>query len=197
MRIIITESQFRDVVVGDIDELSTRKKELYGWGMSHKVYPSLSNPDVLYKVGKIDIVNKWVKTFESNPKIFPIIYKVGDIGIPIKNFNGKVIGHEPSKYVMIEKLDNVRAEKDFEMLDNFFEENSDYSFGMGILDLKDSGNDLYDMGQLMHKLNPTLFRVYIKFLRLIVELQNYKEFPDLHRGQFGYDKKNNLKCLDF
>ena len=197
-KIIITESQLMEVV-SDIDELNTREKELYGYGMSHRVYPSKKNSDVLYKIGEIETVRKWVDVFKSNPKIFPVVYKVGDIKMPLKNFRGEVIKYYPARYVMIEKLDNKRAENDFKLIDKFFDKHhpDGYDFHMSIIDFEDEGDTLSDMGELMFKLDTNLFNVYIKFIKLILELHKIKKYPDLHIGQFGYDKKNNLKCLDF
>ena len=196
MKIIISETQFNQIMTGEVDEIRTKEKDRYGMGMSHKVYPSMKDPDMLYKIGSESVVNEWVDLFKSRPDLFPKVYKIGDIRVPRKNFRGDIIGYIDKKYVAIERLDDKRADLEWGMIDDFFMSKDMDSFLSYIRKWDESGRILGDMADLIFKQKPELFDIYIRFLTLIMGLQGMKEILDLHAEQFGYDKDGNLKCLD-
>ena len=53
-----------------LNEFSTRKKELFGAGVEHKIYPS-SDPNKLYKVGYCDSISLFLKAVNADKKILP------------------------------------------------------------------------------------------------------------------------------
>ena len=171
-------------LVDILKELSTTKKDILGQGLEHNVYPS-KDPNKVIKVGETKYVKKWVEEFKSRPDLFPIIYKTG------------LDKEDPNvMYVVMERLDTEQFEVDFDVLDSILEDgildiikrserNEDY-FNKTVAQIKQQDDEIADF--------------FIKLYNNVVETKQFRSglfsVYDFHRGQFGYDKKGNIKCLD-
>jgi hypothetical protein len=167
-----------------LQELSTTKKDILGQGLEHNVYPS-KDPNKVIKVGETKYVKKWVEEFKSRPDLFPIIYKTG------------LDKDDPSiMYVVMERLDTEQFEVDFDVLDSILED--------GILDIikraersEDYFNKIVDQ---VKQQDEEIADFFIKLYNNVVETKQFRSglfsVYDFHKGQFGYDKKGNIKCLD-
>lgn len=62
-------SLIEKIVKKVLKEVRTQQKGEFNRGMEHRIYPSKSNPNRLFKVGDIGVTH-WVKIFDSNPDIF-------------------------------------------------------------------------------------------------------------------------------
>ena len=111
------------LVKEELKEIRKIEKKRYGQGIEHVIYPSKKHPDRLYKIGDEETVKHWVKIFQSDPKIFPKIFKVGKFSDPRDK---KKIGY----YVEIEKLNTDKAIKEWDQLEDKLEES-------GITDFED------------------------------------------------------------
>ncbi len=189
------ESIFNEVVH------SAKPKEPVGSGTEHVIYPSKRNPNIVYKVGKERTIEKWFDIFKKNPKYFPKVFKVGNI-----NSSDGI-----KKYVALEKLDVGKATDEFKFLEDTllqlgkFVSQHDYSiedvFNTVLTD-SDLDNEITNE---LREFDPKAYKIYIKwvnFLHTVNEIvRNSKtRFKlsriDIHRFNFGYDSKGNLKCLD-
>ena len=83
-----------------LSELLTHEKPLFGKGVFHKIYPSKSNPDRVFKVGKPNVVEEWLNIFKQNPEYFPKVYRTG-------------VFKNGLHYVEVEKLDNQRVKNEW------------------------------------------------------------------------------------
>ncbi len=176
------------------DVLVEADKELIGKGSYHRVYPSKHNPNIVYKVGRTDVLEKWVYIFKENPSLFAKIY--GDIKktkFPIKGFDNKVITMIEMGYVTVEKLDTKKFVKIYNEIDLYFVDNTFQYY----LNRFDFFQDMfYGVGEKINKDNPELFDKYVELLNLITSIYEIKPSADLHKNQFGYDSNGILKCLD-
>lgn len=191
-----------------LKELNFQKKEILGSGGEHKVYSSSKFPDRLFKVGRKKSVEEWIEIFQSNPNLFPIVYKIGQFK---KNEN--------LFFVMIEKLDTKKAIDEWDYLHEKMEE-------LDIIDDDDNGlygTDLYDIyinyggsdgnsvkfkiiEDILEKLknyDNKAFNIFSKWFKLIKDCEKIKEKilgrptrTDAHKYNFGYSKDGKLKCLD-
>jgi len=167
-----------------LQELSTTKKDILGQGFEHNVYPS-KDPNKVIKVGETKYVKKWVEEFKSRPDLFPIIYKTG------------LDKDDPSiMYVVMERLDTEQFEVDFDVLDSILED--------GILDIikrAERSEDYFNkiVNQVKQQ-DEEIADFFIKLYNNVVETKQFRSglfsVYDFHKGQFGYDKKGNIKCLD-
>jgi len=177
-------------LINILDELITRQKDILGQGLEHNVYPS-KDPDKVYKVGETKYVNKWVPIFNSRPDLFPIIYKTGIYK-----------GDKDVTWVKMERLDTEQFEVDFDVLDSIIEDVSNYDGVLGAIKSternKEEWDKLYDN---IKQQDPEIADFYTKLYNNVVQTKRFKsgwfDTYDFHKGQFGYDKNNNVKMLDF
>jgi len=184
----------KQILKETLDELSTKEKDPFGAGCYHRVYTSVKNPNMLYKVGDRDIVEGWVRIFKKYPDMFPKVYRV----FPFKK--------NPNYWVVeIEKLDRDRAEKEFKELDDFV-----YNCELTYKGLVIRFSRIYLEGYLSTVINnikthgveglqkyiPLLekWADYLDRLAKILEVEN--DYPDFHEGNFAYDSNNNIKAID-
>jgi hypothetical protein len=199
-----------------------RSRKEMGAGVEHKVFPSTTDPNIVYKLGTKTSIDSWVNEFRRDPSIFPEVYKRGKTKYKLKEKQniltkngystfpaGSII---PMDYVEMEKLDTKQVEKEWDELDNAFEnimEIDDWGFlDFLIIYMTNSPQakaNGYDSDKTISKLDtqikehfPGLYPVFLRYLKLTDKIKAVtKGVPDLHRYNFGYDKKGNLKCLDF
>lgn len=193
--IIINEDQLKKVVSQYVDEVTTTPKPTFGSGMEHVLYSSEHNPNVLYKIGKLENVKRWVKVFQSNPKLFPKIYKIGKLN----NDNDYDV------YVEIEKLNTKKVLNDWNKLKQL----------MQLLDIIDNSNDIdtimirvmyspethTKVRETLRTYNPSAESFYLKWFVFLKETYEYVKANgylslDIHRYNYGYDSNGNIKCLD-
>ncbi len=195
----------RKIIKGELKEVRTTKKVEYGKGMEHRIYPSSKYPDRLLKIGEKDIVEQWVKIFQSNPKIFPKIYRVGKIS----NYQ---YSDSDVFFVEIEKLDTNKALKEWDQLEDKLEESGiidfeDGAFGRDITDIytnyEGDQKTITHIATELKKYNVEGYNLFIKWFKLFKECQKaieivvgHETLVDAHKYNFGYGKDGNLKCLD-
>jgi len=173
-----------------LNELSTISKDMLGQGLEHNVYPS-NDPNKVYKVGETRYVNKWVPIFKSRPDLFPIIYKTGIYK-----------GDKDVTWVEMERLDTEQFEVDFDVLDSIIEDISNYDGVLGAIKSTERNEKEWDkLYDNIKQQDPEIADFYTKLYNNVVQTKRFKsglfDTYDFHKGQFGYDKKNNVKMLDF
>jgi hypothetical protein len=189
----------------ELKEIRTTEKTKYGQGMEHSIYPSKKFPDRLLKIGEKDVVEQWVKIFQSNPKIFPKIFRVGKIS----NYK-----HNDSDvyFAEIEKLDTNKSLKEWDQLEDKLKESGitdfeDGAFGRDITDIytnyEDDQKTITHIATELKNHNSEGYNLFIKWFKLFKECQKsienvvgHETLVDAHKYNFGYGKDGNLKCLD-
>lgn len=177
-----------------LNEMKPTPKPEFGSGAWHKVYLSRQHPDRLYKIGREDSVDEWLKTFQQNPKYFPKVYRVFPYS---KNPKYKV--------VEIERLTLGKARRELNEIDSFL---------LDISDSVDCGGEFitnlnFFQGLCFQKVvnaaqatnNPEIIPMLYKWGKFISAVSNIVEKDlgrdvDLHIGNVGYDKDGNLKMID-
>lgn len=174
-----------------LNELNIRPKGVYNVdGEDHVIYPS-NNPDRLYKVGKRDVVLRWLRVFKNNPEFFPIVYKWGRSSMK-----------EGYYFVEVEKLDVPKAKAEYSKLRDVVFKVKFNDKGISSGDFRNYMEGRYDIRLLEpeFKNNPELNEIFKRWeelsLNIVPLIGQYKDYPDLHGNNFGYDKNGNLKCLD-
>jgi hypothetical protein len=173
-----------------LNELTTRQKKLVGQGLEHKVYPS-NDPDKVYKVGETKYVNKWVPIFKSNPDVFPFIYRTGF------DKDGKDV-----TWVEMERLDTEQFEVDFDVLESILDDMSNYDGVLGAIKVSLKNEQVRkSITSKINEQDPEIAQFFNKLTDVVGKTKPFKsglfDTYDFHRGQFGYDKKQNIKMLDF
>jgi hypothetical protein len=173
-----------------LKELTTRQKTLVGQGLEHNVYPS-NDPDKVYKVGETKYVKKWVPIFKSRPDLFPIIYKTGF------DKDGDDV-----MWVEMERLDTEQFEVDFDVLESIIDDVSNYDGVLGAIKSTERNKNEWDkLYNNIKQQDPEIADFYTKLYNNVIQTKRFKsglfDTYDFHRGQFGYDKKQNVKMLDF
>lgn len=178
----------------NLNELGTKPKEKFKGGVEHVLYTSPNNPNVLYKVGDKDNVLKWSNVFKSNPKLFPKVYKVGEMK------DGKC-------YVQIEKLNTDKAVIDWNNMEmaleeigavdtDVFDSTIDQLFINLVLGYEDFEKIYKRLGA--NKAIQSMFGKWVIFLKKTY--QYIKKFAynglDIHRYNFAYDSAGNIKAID-
>lgn len=212
-KIIILESQYNRIFKKEVDEIATTEKMAVGQGSFHKVYPSLKNPNIVYKVGFEAEVDDWLNLFKAHPNIFPKVYNVGYINVKLKEVvtqlnwrrKGKGIAHKPGdnvvlKYVALERLDTDKAKENWRVLSINTEHLrnksiQEYFSSIGLND--ENEKEFLNIGlELKKERYPHFYRIFLDYYNLIREIYELRPNADVHTGNFGYDKQGNLKCLD-
>lgn len=178
-------------------EMRTREKSVIGSGTEHDIYNSSNNPDVLFKVGDKEAIDKWYDTFKSNPEIFPKVFRVGKM--PKDN----------RYYVEVEKLDVDKFENDWDDLELALEDIGalDVDEGESFVDLyrTDGINSkkLVNIGKQLYKHDKNMYDFYMNLLTIINECEDAILITkgksadlDVHKYNFGYSKDGKIKCLD-
>lgn len=181
----------------DVREMQTKPKNAFNRGMEHEIYSSLKNPDMLFKVGELDVINEWYEVFKSDPQIFPVVYRIGKI--PVKNVY----------YVGLEKLDTDKFQQKWNQLELSLEEIGalDVDRGETFSDLyMNEGLDAEVFKQIAKNLvnkDRNSYNFFVEFLtvikkceRAIYKVMGKDTIVDVHKYNFGYSKDGKLKCLD-
>ncbi len=173
-----------------MQEIAIRPKKIFGQGMEHNVYPT-SDPNKIVKVGETKYVKRWLKDFESKPEVFPIIYRKG-----ISRDNNNLM------WVVMEKVDTEQFEVDFDVLEDLLDEEAGFygvlpALRAGIFN-KEADKKIYSA---LLKRDEEIAEFYLKLKHVVAETLPFKKglfkVYDFHRGQFGYDKDNNIKMFDY
>jgi hypothetical protein len=203
-----------EMIQHDVDEIATKEKELVGKGAFHNVYPSNKNPNMVYKIGFDEDVNGWVDLFKSRPDIFPKVYGTGYVNIKLKkqvtNFSWrtgefKPITYNPGdtvkvKYVGVERLNTEKAKQHWNSLANVVSVMSGKSLQTYLTSLgmdEEMEEEFLSIGERIKETgNDFIYNIFVEFYNLIQSVYELKPVADVHVGNYGYDKDNNLKCLD-
>jgi hypothetical protein len=181
----------------EVNELGTQEKDVFGKGLEHTIYPSLKDPNILFKVGEMDVISQWYELFLNNPNIFAKVYGMGKI--PNSGYF----------FVKIEKLDTKKFESNWDKLEESLEE-------LGILDVDRGENfsDIYlNYGSDSEKIREILIELkshdtesYKFFVELITLMKMAEKAQDdflkkstvvdTHKYNLGYSKDGKIKFLD-
>lgn len=192
---IVGNKSISSIVIPEEDieflkEIRIKRKQMLGKGLEHNVYPT-SDPDKVVKVGETKYVKEWLKDFESRPDIFPIIYRKG-ISRDDKD----------QMWVVMEKVDTEQFEVDYDVLEDLLDELVGYyavlpALRGGIFN-KEANKKIYTA---LANHDQDIADFYVKLRDVVAETLPFKsglfKTYDFHRGQFGYDKKNNIKMFDY
>lgn len=181
----------------EVKEYGGQPKKMFGHGIEHTIFASETNPDILFKIGDLDIINEWYEVFKANPEVFPKVYRIGKIP------------SEEKYYVVIEKLDADKFEDEWDDLELALED-----VGAVDVDRGESFTDIYtlegtsskrfvEIGELLKKHDRTSYDFYLKLLNVIktcektqLKVTGKDTLIDAHKYNFGYSKDGKLKCLD-
>jgi len=181
----------------EVNELGTKEKEPFGSGLEHKIYPSLKDPNILFKVGEKDIIFEWYELFLNNPDLFAKVYGIGKIP------------NSQNYFVKIEKLDTQKFESNWDSLEESLEDIGvvDTDTGESFIDIYfNFGSDSEKIKEILIKLknyNIDSYNFFVELLTLIKnaekkqnEFLNKDTIVDMHKYNLGYDKNGKLKFLD-
>lgn len=206
--------KFRDIIPVLNEGTPVEKPEI-GAGIDHHVYPSTSNPNIVFKLGTKEIIDRWIDDFKKRPDIFPEIYGRGSTKLKLKRDKnvftpqgwelkkaGSII---PIDYVKVEKLDAKKAKADWQEIDSAvmeIVESDSYIFLDYVIDFlirkgKDKSRIMKEVEEGMANFHPDLVDKFNMFMNLIDKVDEVKDMPDVHLNNFGYDKNGTLKCLDY
>jgi hypothetical protein len=177
-----------------LTELKTIEKPQYGKGTQHRIYASLQHPDRLFKIGDKKTVLFWLTIFKKYPNFFPKVFRSGE-------------QKDNKYYVEVEKLNTELVITEWQQLTDTLEEigavdtdindDVDRVFRESLTD-ENYGNEIL---QILRKYNKSSYRIFMKWLNFLYQLNSIIQpikgkMLDVHRGNFGYDSSNNMKCLD-
>jgi len=175
----------------EVGEVEVRQKNPLGAGLYHRVYESKRYPDRVFKVGLYDSVREAYGLFMNYPYMFPKVYGYKKLG-EMTDKDG-----EDLYYLILEKLDTKRFVLFWGNLSLIAEKVVNERLYSLVFDLnykESEWNDLFDYLKVNKK---EYYDDTLELYNLVRELNEIYEYPDLHNGQFGYDKDGVLKCLDF
>jgi hypothetical protein len=174
---------------GLVNEVKIKGKESFKRGIEHMLFTSQHNPNILYKLGEEKIINKWTKLFMSNPKLFPKVFKVGKLNSGSRYPAGYY-------YATVERLNTDKVENEWEIMETALNTQPSNIF-IDCLSIEGYFEKVY----LNLNNNPKaqkLFKKWVVFLSNVteyVEANGYNGL-DIHRYNFAYDAKGNLKAID-
>lgn len=191
MKIILNEKQLKKIVNGEIDEIVTRKKRILGSGLYHEVYESNRYPNKVFKVGREYSVKEAYEYFIRYPYLFPEVYGY-------KKWGEKKADNGDDLYLLIlEKLDTNKFIWFFNELSKKCREILGKNITLIAYQFDEHQEDWAKLLNELETQDKSFYSKSIEFFGLLVELNEIYDFPDVHSGQFGYDKTGELKCLDF
>ena len=193
MKVVLSEEQLICV----LSEIITKRKDPFSdEGTQHMIYDSKKNPNIVFKIGHPYFVDKWLDIFKKFPKYFPKIYRVGVL-----------MDRNEYKYVEMEKMDTKRVKDewrlmtqsfwDIGLLDEYNVEDVGIIFRNCIVDEEYDRNVMNSIGGI----DKGVYKLFVKWLNFLHLLNSLIEplkgnMLDIHDGNFGYDKKGNIKCFD-
>ena len=175
-------------------------KPVLGGGADHRIFVSKVNPDIIFKAemrpGEVD---KWYKTFTSNPDIFPKTYKK----TRVRGENGEILSA-----VILEKLDThtfelfwLDGQRALDQFDKF--KNTPYTHQVTLerftktIKKSPTTQSLWKEYMVFFKEKyPHLINKINQFDVIVEKLYKVSPNPDIRRFNFGYDKTGKLKSLD-
>jgi len=181
----------------EVNELKGKPKEMFNRGMEHTIFASETNPNILFKIGDLDVIEEWYEVFKSNPEAFAKVYRMGKV--PSEN----------KYYVVIEKLNSKKFEEDWDKLELALEDVGAVDVDKGenfttlyIID-GTSSEKFIEIGILLKNHDKSVYNFYIKLLDVIkkceksqFEVLGKDSLVDAHKYNFGYSKDGKLKCFD-
>lgn len=178
----------------NLNELRTTEKPLFSGGSGHKIFTSNTDSNKLFKVGDEKKVLEWYELFKSFPNYFPRVFRHG------KQKNNKY-------YVEVERLNTNRVIDEWNQLTDALDsmgiiskeinDNIDRIFKESLIDDELESYIIQSLSKYNKKANK-LFFTWINFLHSVNKIvQPIKgSMLDIHMGNFGYDSKGKIKCLD-
>lgn len=191
MKILISENQLKGVIDTELGEIAIKKKRKLGAGMYHNVYESNRYPDRVFKVGEEDSVREAYAYFMNYPYLFPKVYRYSKLGDQ-KSHKGEDI-----YYLMLEKLDTNSFVSFFKKLNEVSGEVVQRHIMPISINFNESQEEWGKILDYLETKDKTFYEKTLEFFTLLRELNEIYDMPDVHIGQFGYDKDGVLKCLDF
>lgn len=164
-------------------EVVTKPKTPYSSGSEHTIYPNNHDSTKLFKVVTNDPIrglkDNWIEIFKKYPKYFPTIYRSNDKGAEV------------------EKLDTNKSDKEFDV----FYDDTETEF-YDLLDLIVSKKNYKPLlkycTNIITQLSPEMIPAFKRWIKLAKGISSIPMNlrPDIHKNNFGYDKKGNLKMID-
>jgi hypothetical protein len=181
----------------EVNEYKGKDREMFNRGMEHVIFASETNPNILFKIGDLDVIQEWYEVFKSNPEVFPKVYRMGKVP------------SEEKYYVVIEKLNASKFEKEWDKLELALEDvgavDPDKGENFTTVYIIDgtSSEKFIEIGVLLKNHNKSAYNFYIKLLDVIkkceqsqLEVLGKDTLVDAHKYNFGYSKDGKIKCLD-
>jgi hypothetical protein len=183
MKILITEHQF--------DEVLNKQKSIFGQGIFHKVYESKSNPNIVFKVGSRSSIEPTYEYFKNYPYLFPKTYGMKKLGDKKDEYGGDLY------YLILEKLDTQKFVDFWNDMEEIMFLEYGQKFNKIVYNFDTYESTWVELFEFVEERHQNLFKKLHEFYLLISELNDILDYPDVHNGQFGYNKEGTLKCLDF
>ena len=185
----------KDTLRKRLNELNITKKDIYGHGSYHNVYQSKTNPDRVYKVGSLSVVNTWIDIFKRYPEYFPHVFRSGPLTLKDKT--------KKAYFVELEKLDtrSVRSDWDYIFFEvgklNCAKKRDENDLNNIFDDITDDPAYIKEVLAELKRKNQKVYKNFSEWVNLIHNVYNIVPGNlDVHAGNFGYDKNGNKKCLD-
>lgn len=199
-------------------EISIRKKNTLGTGMTHTAFPYEKFTDKVIKTNKLNIIFKTDGSYDVSKnregKIDPDEW---EIAIKHPDVFTKVYKIRP-RYIIVEKLDNKTFKKDLEgkvsnAFAKFFIKHPDWLSTITPKPPDEITAQDFDGASLIYTyltIEPNILpevrsyssdkKFFDKLLNIITKaskILKQKGGVDAHENNLGYDKKGNIKFLDF
>lgn len=177
-------------------EIAPVAKREFDSGTEHSLYPSKSDPNILYKIGNKQNVLKWLTIFKKYPKFFPKTFRAAEM-----------TNHPQLYYVAIEKLNTARVQTEWSNIEAAMERaglmDEDYIHDINQVFVESLRDQNYEnwITNGLKKSNPAMYKLFVRWLNflhgfnaIIAPLKG--AMTDIHRGNFAYDNAGNIKCID-
>jgi hypothetical protein len=175
----------------EVDEVKVKEKSPLGSGIQHKVYESKRYPDKVFKVGLLDSVQDAYQFFKNYPYLFPKVYGYKKLGEMKDDFGNDLY------YIILEKLDTKSFVTLWRKLAPICKNVIGESFYMLVYDLMYKETEWIEFLDHLKDNEKDVYEKALELYQLVYEINEIYDGPDIHDGQFGYDKEGVLKCLDF
>lgn len=165
-----------------IKSILLEQDQPYKSGDEHNIFIDKEDNNRVIRVNKKGGIAKWVKVFINNPELFPVVYE------------------EVPGGAKLERLDTVKAQKEYEEIDNTLKSTTNFE---GILNMVGSGNPpnklISELIEWFKTDRPQLLKPFLSFVKLVndVHKRTGVDRVDAHKANFGYSKSGKLKMVDY
>jgi hypothetical protein len=204
MKIILTETQLKRVEA-KLNEVEVRKKRMLGRGTEREVYPSTTNPNLVFKVGNYEQFVREKEIFDAHPDIYVKIHEIKKynsphVGVAIMDrVNTKSFLLRYNKLELALRKLNIRFSigkgsfiSIISIIDELIDKNTHTEYTPEI-----NENTYEEIVDKLNEYQPPIANFFIKLCDCVGGVIQTLDFPfDSHVRQFGLDKEGNVKCFD-